>query len=296
MKTIKKNFSNLCFNAILFILIVFCLTACEKVIDLPLKTSELQLVIEGNINNLDTVQFVRLTRTKKYFSSNIFEGVRGATVILTEVLKDGRKTIDTLEVTERDGECIGCFGGYYASKKIQKCTPGASYRLDVINEGKKYYATTRMQEVVNLDSISYHYRKSDPPRIKEGYYTVMHGKEPDTIGNYYRTIVYKNDSIYKIKEMPDYLVTDDLVINGLPIKNELIFPFKENDKVRIDLLAIDGVTYRLYYTLLNEIFAGGNPFAPPGDNIVTNIRGDKAFGFFGSFSICRMELVIKKKK
>lgn len=284
-------------NKLLMITIALSITllSCKKVIDLPLNTSETQLVIEGNINNLDTVQYVRLTKTKKYFTDNIFEGVVGATVILTQTLKNGDQLTDTLKTTEKDGECIGCFGGYYSSSKIKRCIPGSTYRLDVISEGKKFFAITRMNEVVNLDSLTYKYKKSDPPRTKAGYYVTVYGKEPDTVGNFYRTIVYKNDTIYNGKNVPDYLVTDDKLINGLPIVNELQYPFKENDRARVDLISIEGAMYRYYRTLSREVFSGGNPFAPPGANLVTNIHGDKAFGFFGSFAISRKEIILKKK-
>lgn len=280
---------------ILTLLLGLSFYGCQKVIDFPLRDSETRLVIEGTINNLDSIQYVRISKTKSYLTPNTFDGVTDAFVEITEVLQDGRTLIDTLSLTDIDGECKGCIGGYYQSRKLKQATPGATYKLRVIHQGKTHFATTRLQEIVPIDTLTYKYQKANPPfRDSTGYYVTLKGKEPDTSGNNYRIKVYRNRFPQGGEGVPDYLVNDDRAFNGVYIINELPYVFKENDTARVELISIEPIMYRYYQTLIRQVFAGGNPFAPPGDNLVTNIKGDPAFGFFGSFAISRREVIIKK--
>lgn len=64
--------------------IILAFTSCEKIIDVALKDSEKQYVIEGTVTNNAGDCTVRISKTKNFSDNNNFEGIANASVSVTD--------------------------------------------------------------------------------------------------------------------------------------------------------------------------------------------------------------------
>ena len=69
-----------------FTILLATLLGCTKVIDLKLGNDSGKLVIEGNITNLDSPQYIKLSRNVPFTSTNTYPAVTGAAVSITDSL------------------------------------------------------------------------------------------------------------------------------------------------------------------------------------------------------------------
>src|SRR6202020_235121 len=67
-----------------FTILLATLLGCTKVIDLKLGNDSGKLVIEGNITNLDSPHYIKLSRNVPFTSTNTYPAVTGATVVVTD--------------------------------------------------------------------------------------------------------------------------------------------------------------------------------------------------------------------
>jgi hypothetical protein len=254
------------------------LFSCEERIDLDLDNTASQLVIEGYVTTKQGPYEVSISRTKEYFSSNDFPGVTGATVII----RDDSNQVDTLTP--------GDSAGIYKTNDL-KGIPGRNYFLKVLLDGNQYTAKTYLPDSVPIDSLNYCYKESSTFQ-DAGYFILLNGPEPDTAGNHYRAKVYKNDSLFDGRF--DYVLNNDQLVNGVYIRTEMPFVFEPGDTARVDLVNIDDQFYNFYESLIEQ-FQAGSPFAPPGDNVRSNIKGG-AFGYFGGKGIATERVVLPEEK
>jgi hypothetical protein len=114
-------------------------TSCTEKIDLVLKDSDPQLVIEGNISDQPGPYYVILTKSRLYNDDNSFTGITGATVVLS----DDAGNSDTL---------TSSIDGLYQTNTIQGVV-GRTYHLQVTAEGKTYDSYCLMPAPVDIDSV-----------------------------------------------------------------------------------------------------------------------------------------------
>ncbi len=96
------------------------LLSCEKVIDIDLKNSEPQIVIDGTVNDRPGPYTVKISKTGDYYKPSSFPAVAGADVTIS----DNAGNTETLsEVTD----------GIYQTLYIQGI-PSRTYTLKVIAE------------------------------------------------------------------------------------------------------------------------------------------------------------------
>jgi hypothetical protein len=249
-------------------------TGCEEEITLKLGSAPQNLVIEGFVTNRPEPDTVTVTRTAEYFAPNVFESVSGARIVVS---------MDSIHDTLRQ-----VAPGKYVFSPAFPRLPGKTYRLLADVEGKRYTAVTRSAQVVELTHLTARYRNDASALIRPGHYVTLYGKDPDTPGNCYRLFVRKNDSLYS--GIGDLQFTDDVYFNGRPFFLELNYRFDVGDTVRISLASINPHQYEYYVTLFRQLI-NGSPFAPPGDNLKTNIEGG-AYGYFGTLMFSERTLVI----
>src|SRR5687767_7721436 len=91
-------------------------TACEKVIDIEVRESDIQYVVEGVITNEPGTCYVYLSRSRPFNADNNFEQVSGAVVSI----KDNGQEMVLAETRP----------GVYASAALTG-TPGHRYDLSV---------------------------------------------------------------------------------------------------------------------------------------------------------------------
>ncbi|RYY11965.1 MAG: DUF4249 family protein, partial [Cytophagaceae bacterium] len=111
---------------------LLCTTACEKVVNLDLKTSDSQLVIEGNLADDGHPCLVTLSRSANYTDTNTFQAVSGA--VLT--LADNAGGLETLRESATTP-------GQYAGATLLG-VPGRTYTLRVETGGAAYVAASTL--------------------------------------------------------------------------------------------------------------------------------------------------------
>jgi hypothetical protein len=253
-------------------LIVSCLVfySCEEVIDLNLDTSSAQIVVQANIYDQPGPYTVKLSQTVDFDMTSIYPPVSGAMVIIS----DNHGNTDTLiENTS---------GTYIATKLIG--TPGYTYTLTIITEGKTYTAISTMAEAVNIDSIY----------MEESMFTGQNQvgikfKDPTNIKNYYRIIQFVNNEQKNVF----YTMSDELY-DGKEIKYSII-PMESNnndeklktgDSVTVWLESVDKGVYDYFRTAGGDMTQSSSP-ANPTSNI-----SNGALGYFNTNSVRTASIVV----
>lgn len=242
--------------------------SCEKVIDVSLKDSEKQYVIEGILTDREGDCVVSISKTKNFDDDNIFEGLGDAVVSVTD---DEGNTTALPEATT----------GVYRSATLT-ATTGKAYMLEVNINGQTFSASCIMPVKVKMDSL---YVK------EEGFFgeTIklanVQYDDPVGKGNNYRFIQYVNG----IKEKNIFIRDDDYsdgntsTITLFTAPDEDEDEIKSGDKVRVDMQCIAPALYKYWYSLDQGASGGSNSASPA--NPVTNIEG----GALGYFSVHTVE-------
>lgn len=248
------------------IAITFLFTSCTKEINIDLKTSEPQIVIEGNITNEAGPYTVKISETVNFSDPNTYPPVTGATVIIT----DNISITDTLKETSP---------GLYTTS-VLKGIPGTTYNLTIIAEGKTYAATSTMPLPVNLDSLAFELFTNKGNSGGKEYLTLPVFTDPAATANSYRFLQTVNSKLDKT-----YFVLNDNTFNGLQ-NNQLLFnpdaEIKSGDTVSIEFRCIDKRTYDYFYTLSQ--FTTDGPYATTPTNPPNNITGNNALGIFSAYT------------
>ncbi|MFZ4861080.1 DUF4249 domain-containing protein [Sphingobacterium sp. Mn56C] len=256
----------------LYSLIVFVLaltSSCEKVIDIKVNDEVGKLVIEGIINQTDTVQKIILSRNVSFTGSNTYPGVSGATVTVRD---SDNKTYVFRETTT---------GTYIANPFIGE--PGKTYSMEVQVDNETYRAQAQLPQLVPLDSIS-----AEKPKIgdKDTRNIKIYFKDPQDQQNQYRFVLYVNN-----KQTKDIYALDDNFTNGNEVSLTLrpddldIFP---GDNVRVEMFCIDRALYTYWYSLMQQSGGGGiTPSNPP-----TNIS-PSVLGYFSAHSQSSKSITIE---
>ncbi|GGE88410.1 protein of unknown function [Chishuiella changwenlii] len=250
--------------AIIPLLLLFI--SCEKEIELDLKNTTPQIVVEGAITDAEGPYFVKLSKSINFYDPNKFPAVTGASVIITDNLGNS----DVLTELE---------DGLYRTNNIVGF-PGNTYNLSITVGEDKYYATSTMPQKVNLDSIRFEHGQDTEG---EDYYSIIPiYKNPSTFGNYYRFVTKINnrtDDTYYLKN--DTNGIDQ--INDSPIYNLDYTYINKNDLVEVEMRCIDRITYNYFNTILQVINAGPNGGITP-TNPPNNITGSPALGIFSAYT------------
>ena len=257
------------FFAIIFSGTLFLLSSCEDVIDIPLKTADSKVVIEGKVTNEPGGCVVSLTRIVAYNQTNYFPPVTNAQVIL----KDDNGMAMTLPETTP---------GVY-SNPLFTGVGGRTYTLEIQDGNEVYTAVSKMSAPVPIDSVQL--------LAQPGFFgldtvvtSAVFFNDPPGIENYYRLVYSLRDTAFDT-----YLLTDDAFFDGQTASAGTPPFFREplsGDSVQYDLWSIDRPVYK-YFLTLSEIVGGtsGQEAAPanPADNIEGN-----AIGYFSAVSISRL--------
>src|ERR1700712_1153089 len=200
------------------LMIAIIATSCKKVIDVKVANDADQLVIEGGISNEPGPQYVRISRSVPFTSSNTYPPVTGATVTLNN--NNGRIT-PFPEGPE----------GYYAINPALG-TMGRTYTLSVEVDGKTYKANSTMPNLVVLDSIASRGVILGGGNTNKRLITVYF-QDPAKIPNQYRFVEYVNRV-----QVNAIFAFDDEFIDGKYVNLDL----QQND---IDILPKDTVTVEM---------------------------------------------------
>jgi hypothetical protein len=240
-------------------------SSCEKVIDVKLDDANKKIVIDAILTDQAGGCQVLISQTKNFKDDNVFVGIGGATVSIT----DGSGNVTNLTET-----ATGVFKA--ASLTGQS---GNTYKLKVNVNGETYNATSTMPQKVQLDSI--YISKIKFFGDDETFANVMF-KDPAGIKNYYRFVQHVNG-----KRTKGIFVMDDDLSDGKLFNSTLYF-FSDDDDVKlinpgdevaIEMQCIDAATYKYWFSM-DRSATGSNQSASPA-NPVTNIDNG-ALGYFSA--------------
>jgi len=237
------------------------LTSCEDVIDLDLQRAEAKIVIDGGISNQNENHFVRISKTVNFDSSNSFNAVKGAKVSLITPVGT---SIGLTEISD----------GIYRSPQFRG-TPGMTYKLEVLAEGKVYTASSTMPYPVLPDSISF---KKLSFFGNTRIYPNVYYKDPANVQNQYRYILKVNG-----KQQAD-IVFEDRFNDGNNVSDLIIYDgdddLKPGDVIDIEMQTIDRNVFKYYYAIGQIKGENGPPVAP------SNPNSNFSNGALGIFNAC----------
>lgn len=263
MKTLKYSLP--------FLIIIFTLFSCEKVIDLDLGNKTGELVVEGNVTDTDIPQLIRLSSNVPFTNTNSYPPVSGAIVLLA----DGLGNSWTLPETTP---------GNYNSAPFRGI-PGRTYNLSVALGGKTYTSSSKIPLPVKLDSVTSRVNEFE----KKQRDLTVHYKDPGGLANQYRFVLYVNDKQVKVV----FALNDDFndgkyVHADLDQEDVDIFP---GDLVRVEMQCIDKPVYTYWLTLVQQQDSGpGGGVAP--SNPPTNIS-PRTLGYFSAHTVQELSIVVR---
>ena len=280
------------------LLLITLFTGCTTDINLDLKGTSPELVVEGNITTDTMAHIISLKKTSTYFSNLAAQSVSGATVTLS----DGLNSIILAEGESKKGE--------YLTPANYFGVVGRTYTLTIDNvdvnaDGVKeqYTASCHMNTQIPIDSIKIMKERlfqQDMWAVKAWF------QDPAGENNYYLIRNYRND-ISVSDSIQEWGVTDDVFFNGKYILGETMIYYaaqkeseklKLGDKATLELCAITK-DYMEYIGEAQEEYMGRNPlFGGQPANIRTNIKQllpvnskTKPHGYFAAYPVSRASLI-----
>ncbi len=244
---------------ILILITILGLTACEKEVDINLRSSEQKYVIEGELSNIPGESKVRITTTLDFGQNDPFPVVRGAIVTITD---NALNQTVTLEESS---------GGYYSAYELTGIE-GRVYSMTVKIGSSVFTAVSEMPYFVTLDSLSQQPYSEQATQIGTDNYIQIypHYKDPFNFRNFYQFVVARNDTLVK-----DIFIRNDSAFNGSSSPFPIWVKAKRGDVVTVDLQCIDKNVYKYLFGLNENIYQSTATPANPESNI-----SNGALGFF----------------
>ncbi|MFN3800513.1 DUF4249 domain-containing protein [Belliella pelovolcani] len=244
----------------LIIITAWLAFSCQEEVILDLQSLEPTPVIEAIWTNTPNFNQVFVSFSKDFYSDEPNESVTNAQVFVRNI---GTGRIATFRYNEQVDR--------YVPTQNQIGQIGQTYELNVIVDGKAYISTGTLLPPPSLDSITYEFKDQRVFR-EEGYYLTLYGDIPFTQENNYRIRIIRNDTL--LNRRTDYLLFDDTF--GTQILNRGFelggFPFREGDRVRLELFRLNRDAYDYLNQLVGLLFNDGGLFSPPPQNPVSNIH------------------------
>ncbi|MEM9671187.1 MAG: DUF4249 family protein [Cyclobacteriaceae bacterium] len=263
---------------VLSIVLLLLSVACREEITLDLPNDDPRLVIEGFVTYWEESleqngAQVSLSTTGNYYDTDVSNPVSSATVTIRD---DSTQQLYNLVELENSP-------GLYVNNDIP-IDSGSAYTLSVEYNNEIFEGSGTVLPVAEVDSFTYRYLE-DLLFLDDGYYFFFSGRTPKERGiNYYRFLIYEDDSLYNSRE--DILVQSDEFLNEqidtLQLAN---YAFELGDSVRIEMYSLNPVIFDYYSQLQELLFNDGGLFSGPPRNPTTNLRNitnpdNPPLGFF----------------
>lgn len=284
-------------KAILYLMMLALVTACETIIEPDLEYAAPVLVVDAWLTNQEKAQEIILTQTQPYFENELPVGVTGASV------------------TVRARQSGRLFSFVESNNGIYRWTPAANDSLGPVGEqfeltiqwqGETYTASARTGRVPKLDSISYVFEEETAISVAQ-WVGEFWARDPVGKGDTYWIRTWKNGVL--LNKPTELTVAFDAgfseggnldgvtfitpVRRGInPIEqnedDEFLPAYSPGDSAYVEIRSIS----KEAFNFLNEVIIqtdrpGGfsELFARPVANVSTNVvnlnpKGPPAVGFF----------------
>jgi len=248
--------------------LILAFSSCTKTITQPLNNTS-QLVIEGVVSDTTGPYHVSIAQTANFYSDNVYPGVSGATVVITDV---------TANVTDVLTEAAP---GDYVTHTIAG-TPGHAYQLKVMLNGKTYTSASTMPQPVLLDSVTIDYS------VNNNFRPVANYQDPVSQKNYYKYSMKRNGV-----HVNHFQTFDDRLSNGRYIRDKLdcdTGTFHNGDLVKVDLVGLDAGAFNFLKEAEAVAYDNANLAAPA--TPASNITGG-CIGYFSAQTVSSKTTVVK---
>jgi Domain of unknown function (DUF4249) len=303
----KTSFKKQILSFIPFLILSLTLMSCEDVIQLDVPKTDPYLVVDGSITNVAGEQVIKLSKSQDLLSLSTVDGVKNATVKVTDDLgkiyefKDLKNVGKYVWTPSKPTDIMGVIG--------------RTYTLEITAEGESYKAVSKLNRVPKIDSIVYKFddaniRQQGTGKPDKGYDANFYATDLKGVGDCYRVKIYKNDTLKNSAD--NIVIAYDAIGNKSPIGDGLAFIrplrrlantelYRENDRVKVELLSITEAHFDFWTQLRQELNNAGL-FARPAARIPSNINNvnanstKQASGWFGTSAVSTMEVKIDKTK
>ena len=281
--------------------------SCEDVIKLEIPKTDPYLVVDGSITNMSGEQVIKLTKSQDLLSLAATEGIKNATVKVTDNLgkiyefKDLKNTGKYVWTPAKTTDTMGIIG--------------RTYTLEINADGETYKAVSKLNRVPKIDSIVYklddaNLRQKGNGKPDKGYDAHFYATDLRGVGDCYRVKIYRTDTLKNAAD--NIVIAYDAIAAKSPIGDGLAFIlplrrlantelYRENDKLRVELLSITEAHFDFWSQLRQELNNAGL-FARPASRIPSNVininanSAKQATGWFGTSAVSSMEVKIDKTK
>ena len=252
-------------NLILFLIIIGFIS-CESEIDIAIKDSESQIVIEANVSTITDASKVKITKSMNLDDPLPYPAVSNALVTVTD---DSTDEVFILSETE---------SGIYENPNLIGFDEH-NYILDVIIGEETYTSNSTIPQSVVLESLIQIGEASDsdkhdgPGRPNNSSDNdiaeiIPLYNDPIEFTNYYQFVVTRNDSI-----LSDVFIQSDYAFNGLENSRSLKIEANKDDILKIDMQCIDEAVYDYLLGLSENINQSSATPTNPVSNISNNTLG-----------------------
>jgi len=251
----------------------FLTCSCTKVIQVNLNNASPQIVIEGNITDGPGPYRVQITKTVNFSDANVYPGVSGATVKITD---------STSGITDVLTETAA---GIYTTQALPQGKAGHTYQLYVFTNGATFTASSTMPQTVKLDSVTFeHSSRFGNSDIN----AVVNFQDPQGVANYYTFTEYVNN-----KQLNEGFVFSDRLSDGKYIRQQFFNDssyLNTGDTLLLQMNCVDKNVWN-YFNTLDNVTNGNNFQSAAPSNPVTNIS-NQGLGYFSAHTLQTKKLVV----
>jgi hypothetical protein len=274
-------------NTIVFSFLLMLSMSCLDVIDMEINDYEPYVVVDGEIQDMNDKQEVRLSISQPY-------------------LKEGEVWISgaIIELFEN-----GISRGFYQEEKsgnyfiILNPTYGSYYHIRVTLPELESFPTFSSQKIVSepellkqvspINRIGYEFRKEKAGVMEEGYYVFIDTFDPVGLGDFYQWKLERNGKLFNLPS--ELTLLSDELVDGNSLNNLFFFErFEKGDEVTIYQASITKNYYKFLEAVYTLAVSQGGLFEIPGYNPTPNLKAEiPVIGFFNASSYSVATIVIE---
>ena len=265
---------------ILYILLLsFFSISCEKVVELNLDADAGRIVIDATLSAPEGKCKVIISTTVDYYEKVEKKFISNAEIKITNLKTNKFYSIPYIK------------NGEYESKV--EVEYNSQYQIEVKIEGIIYKGINYLGDPIEIDEIGIEIENEDNEVQFKPYCSFM---DIPNQNNYYRAVLYKNEN--RLSNL--YFLEDDNKDKKNKMKMNLYnrrgrndddenSEINSGDKVTIELLSLNKVTYEYYKALQKVNIINGNESDAPG-NPVSNLSNN-VLGYFAVYYSSKKEII-----
>ena len=268
---------------LLYIALISFAVSCEEVVELDIEQSTPQVVIEGLLTNIDTIHYVKVSRSIQFYEV----GLNPVLDAIVNVSGEGN-----VYSYSHNPNAIDSLDGFYYSDIPYAGTIGEAYTLSVDIDGANYDAMDTMRYVTDIDSLSFQLA-TNPSEEDEAdgkiYQALLYASEPEETEDYYQFQFFRDNELIAYPD--NIFVFSDVAfgpnLDGLPSP----VLFREGELASVKIYSLTREQYIFYTDLANLINSDGGMFSPPPAN-PRNTFSNSALGLWQVSAVSEDSILI----